>query len=123
MAEILYKELSYAVVGAAMEVHRTLGSAFLEGVFEEALAHEFDLQHIPYEQQKWLPVFYQGKQVGKFRADFVVDGKIILELKAVKAINEIHEAQAHNYLAASGLRLAIILNFGAPSLEFKRIVK
>lgn len=130
MTEILYKDLSYAVVGAAMEVHRTLGSAFLEGVFEEALAHELDLQGIPYEQQKWLSVFYKDKQVGKFKADFVVADKIIpstssghrLELKAVKEINEIHEAQAHNYLAASGLRLAIILNFGAPSLEFKRVV-
>ena len=123
MAEILYKEFSYVIVGAAMEVHKTLGSAFVESVFEGALAHEFDLQGIPYERQKRLPVFYKGKQVGEFIADFVVDGKIILELKAVKEINKIHEAQAHNYLAASGLRLAIILNFGAPSLEYKRIVK
>jgi len=138
VAEILYKELSYKIIGAAMEVHRTLGAAFLESVYELALAHEFDLRGIPYERQKRLPVFYKGRQVGEFIADpsatlrtcFVVDGRIIpstssghrLELKAVKEINEIHEAQAHNYLAASGLRLAIIPNFGAPSLEFKRIV-
>ena len=119
----MYRELSYAIVGAAMTVHRELGSAFLEKVYESALAHEFDLQGIPYECQPQLPVFYKEKQVGWFKPDFIVDGKIILELKAVKAINEIHEAQAHNYLAASGLRLAIILNFGAPSLEFRRIVR
>lgn len=121
MTDILYKELSYAIVGAAMAVHRTLGSAFLESVYELALAHEFDLRGIPYERQAQLPVFYKGKQVGWFKPDFIVDGKIILELKAVKAINEIHEAQAHNYLAASGLHLAIILNFATPSLEYKRI--
>lgn len=62
MAEILYKELSYKIIGAAMEVHRTLGSAFVESVFEGALAHEFDLQGVSYERQKRLPVFYKGKQ-------------------------------------------------------------
>lgn len=80
------------------------------------------MRSISYQRQLQLPVFYKEKQVGWFKPDFIVDGKIILELKAVKAINEIHEAQAHNYLAASGLHLAIILNFGAPSLAFKRIV-
>jgi len=70
-----------------------------------------------------LPVFYRDEQVGEFKVDFVIEDKIILELKAVKEMNEIHEAQAHNYLAASELRLAIILNFGAPSLEFKRVVR
>jgi len=105
-----------------MTVHRALGSAFLEQVYESALAHEFDLLGISYQRQPQLPVFYKEQRVGWFRPDFIVDGKVILELKAVKAINEIHEAQAHNYLAASGLRLAIILNFGAASLQFKRIV-
>jgi len=122
VADILFKELSYAVVGAAMAVQGTLGSAFLESVYEAALAHEMDLRGIAYERQAELPVFYKGTQAGFFKADFVVEGKIILELKAVKAINEIHQAQAHNYLAASNLRLAIILNFAAPSLEYKRIV-
>ena len=122
MVEVLYRELSYEIVGAAMTVHRALGSAFLEQVYESALAHEFDLLGISYQRQPQLPVFYKEQRVGWFRPDFIVDGKVILELKAVKAINEIHEAQAHNYLAASGLRLAIILNFGAASLQFKRIV-
>ena len=77
VAEILYKELSYAIVGAAIEVHRTLGSAFVESVYELALAHELDLRGIPYERQTELPVFYKDKQVGWFKADFVVDGRII----------------------------------------------
>ena len=131
MAEVLYKALSYEVVGAAMTVHTTLGSAFIESVYEGALAHELDLRGIPYPRQPQLPVSYKEKQVGRFKPDFIVDDKIIpstssgrrLELKAVKALNEIHEAQAHNYLAASGLRLAILLNFGSPSLQFKRIIK
>jgi len=123
MAEVLYRALSYEVVGAAMTVHTTLGSAFVESVYELALAHELDLRGVSYRRQPQLPVSYKEKEVGWFKPDFIVDDKIILELKAVKALNEIHEAQAHNYLAASGLRLAILLNFGSPSLQFKRIIK
>lgn len=123
MAEILYKELSYAIVGAAIEVHKILGSAFLEAVYQKALAYELTLRKIPFEEQKILPVYYKGQLVGEYKPDFVVDGKIILELKAVTAITSAHEAQAQNYLAATGLHLAIILNFGADKLEQKRVVK
>jgi GxxExxY protein len=110
-------------VGAAMEVHRTLGPGFLEAVYEAALAHEFTLRGIPFERQKELPVYYKGQLVGHYVADFVIDGQIILELKAVSALTKAHEAQAHNYLAATGLRLAILINFGAESLQQKRIVR
>ena len=123
MSTILFKELSYAVVGAAMEVHRTLGPGFLESVYEEALAHELALRGIPFERQKRLPVQYKGQLVGEYVADLIVDDEIILELKAVSKITAAHEAQAHNYLAATGLRLAILLNFGASSLQQKRIVR
>ncbi len=123
MAEIIYKELSYAIVGAAMEVHRVLGPGFLEAVYQKALAHELTLRGIPFERQKELPVYYKGQLVGHYVADLVVDGQIILELKAVSALTKAHEAQAHNYLAATGLRLAILLNFGAESLQQKRIVR
>ena len=122
MAEILYKELSYAVVGAAMEVHRVLGPGFLESVYEAALGYELAQRGIPYERQKRLAVAYKGELVGEYAADMVIDDKIILELKAVSAIGGAHEAQAHHYLAATGLRLAIILNFGARSLQQKRVV-
>ena len=106
-----------------MEVHRALRPGFLESVYEAALAHELALRGISFEQQKRLPVQYKCQRVGDFVADLVVDGQIILELKAVSRLTAVHEAQAHNYLAATGLRLAIILNFGAASLQQKRIVR
>ncbi len=123
MAEIIFKELSFAIVGAAMEVHNQLGPAFLEAVYQKALAYEFTLRGILFEEQKVLPVHYKGQLVGEYKADFVVDGKIIIEIKSVSALAKAHEAQALHYLAATGLQLAIILNFGAPSLQYKRIVK
>jgi len=123
MTRILFKELSYKIIGAAMEVHRILGPGFLEAVYEAALAHELTLRGIPFERQKELPVYYKSQLVGHYVADFVVDGQIILELKAVSALTKAHEAQPHNYLAATGLRLAILFNFGADSLQQKRIVK
>jgi len=100
-------------------------------VYEAALAHELTLRGIPFERQKELPVYYKGQLVGHYVADFVVDGQIILELKGVSALTKAHEAQAYNYLAATGLRLAILLNpstssghrFGAESLQQKRIVR
>lgn len=106
-----------------MEVHRVLGPGFLESVYEEALAHEFELRRIPYERQKRLPVQYKGRLVGDYVADFVVGEQVILELKAVSGLTKMHEAQAHNYLAATGLRLAIMINFGEASLKQKRIVR
>ena len=123
MVEILHKDLSFQIVGAAMEVHRTLGPGFLEAVYEGALAHELGLRGIGFERQKRLPVRYKGQLVGDYVADFVVEDQIVLELKAVSRFNPTHEAQAHNYLAATGLRLAILLNFGAPSLQQQRVVR
>lgn len=122
-SEILYKELSYAIVGAAMEVHRILGPGFLESVYQAALAHEFSLRGIPFEQFRRLPVTYKGAPVGEYVADFVVNEQIIVEIKAVSSLNAVHEAQALNYLAATGFRLALLLNFGAESLQRKRIVR
>jgi GxxExxY protein len=123
MAEIVHKELSYAIVGAAMEVHRVLGPGFLEAVYQTALAHELALRGIRFEQFKRLPVAYKDVLVGEYVADFVVEDAVILELKAVSALTPSHEAQAINYLAATGFRLAILLNFGAPSLKYQRLVR
>lgn len=123
MAEILYPELSYAVVGAAMEVHTVLGPGFLENVYETALAHELTLREIPFVTQLPLPVSYKGRLVGQYAADVVVDDKIILELKAVSRMNDAHVAQVHHYLTATGLRLAILINFGAKSLQYQRIIR
>jgi GxxExxY protein len=123
MAEILYKELSFAVIGAAMEVHKQLGSGFLESVYQKALAHELRLRNIPFEEQVHLKVVYKDILVGEYIADFIVENKIILELKSATSISEAHKTQAINYLAATGLELAIILNFGEPSLKQQRIVR
>jgi GxxExxY protein len=109
---ILYKELSYANVGAAMEVHNVLGSGFLEAVYQSALAHEFAARDIAATRERQLPVLYKGHKIGYYVADFVVDEKIIVELNAVSAISRDHKAQAINYLVATGFQLAILLNFG-----------
>lgn len=95
--EFLYKDLTYAIIGAAMEVHSILGPGFLESVYEEALAHEFDLRGIPYERQAKLAVRYKGIVAGEFRADFLVGGKVVVELKAIKALTDGDEAQLLNY--------------------------
>ena len=118
--EFLYKDLTYAIIGAAIEVHRILGPGFLESVYEEALAHEFELRGIPYERQAKLAVRYKEIIAGEFRADFLVDGKVVVELKAIKALTEGDEAQLLNYLKGTGYRVGLLLNFGAPSLEHKR---
>jgi len=119
---MLYEELSGAVIGAAMEVHTLLGSGFLESVYAHALALEFGAREIPFERQTPISVFYKRVQIGEYRADFLIDGKIILEIKAAGALIPEHQAQALHYLTATGLRLALLLNFGARSLQFKRII-
>ena len=104
----LYKELSYAVIGAAMEVHRILGPGFLESVYKEALAHEFDLRDISYQRQVKLNVRYKEIIAGEFRADFLIDEKIVVELKATKSLTEIDEAQLLNYLKGTGYRVGLL---------------
>ena len=120
---MLYEELSYATVGAAIEVHRLLGSGFLEAVYEQALAQELTLRGIPFRRQVSLLVTYKGACAGEYRADFVIDERIILEIKASSTLSPAHEAQAHHYLAATGLRLALLFNFGRKSLQIKRVIR
>jgi GxxExxY protein len=126
--EFFHKDLTYAIIGAAMEVHKVLGPGFLESVYEEALAHEFDLRGIPYQRQARLAVRYKEIVAGEFRADFLVDSKVVVELKAVKALTEGDEAQLLNYLKGTGYREICEIceicgyNFSAPSLEHKRRV-
>ncbi|MCS6911364.1 MAG: GxxExxY protein [Anaerolineales bacterium] len=123
MAEILFKELSYAIIGAAMAVHSELGPGYLEKVYSNALAHEFSLRNIHFETGVSLPVTYRGVIVGNYEADFIVEGQIVVETKVASSFHPRHEAQALNYLAATNLRLAILLNFGAEKLQYKRIVR
>jgi GxxExxY protein len=105
-----------------MEVHSTLGAGFLESVYEEAFAHEMQLQGVSFERQKALPVYYKDKQVKEFFCDFWVDGKVLVEIKALKALTGTEEAQIMNYLKATGVKLGMLLNFGEASLKFKRLV-
>lgn len=121
-SSVIYKDLSYDIVSAAIKVHNTLGSGFLEKVYENALTIELRNRGIKCEQQKSLQVFYDNHLVGDYVADILVENKIILELKVVQEISDIHKAQVINYLKATGLRLGIILNFASPRLGFQRIV-
>jgi len=123
MAEILFKELSFAIVGAAMEVHKILGPGFLESVYQAALEKELTLRRIPFCHQAELPVTYKGDLIGVYKADLVVDSKIIVEIKGISRLNPSHNAQALHYFAATGLELAILIDFGMSSLEYRRIVK
>lgn len=120
--KLLYKELTFPIIGAAMEVHRVLGPGFLESVYEEALAHEFKLRKIEYERQVKLDVRYKTVVAGKFRADFLINQKIVVEIKATKGLTEIDEAQLLNYLKGAGYQVGLLLNFGTPSLQHKRRV-
>ena len=110
------------VLGCAYKVSTTLGSGFLEKVYENALAHELSRQGLKAQQQAPIKVLYDGAVVGEYVADIVVDGSVLVELKAVKALDEVHKAQCINYLKATGLTVCLLLNFGIPSLEVKRIV-
>ncbi len=123
MNNLIYKEESYAIVGAAMAVHRTLGLGFSEKVYQEALALELEAQGIPFEREKQLHITYRGQQLKQdFYADFVCYSKIIVELKAVSAILPEHQMQITNYLRCADMKLGLILNFGRTSLESQRVV-
>ncbi|MBN1795872.1 MAG: GxxExxY protein [Sedimentisphaerales bacterium] len=121
-SDLMHSEITREIIGAAMEVHRTLGSGFLESVYEEALAIEFNLRKVQYERQKNINVIYKGLLAKQFICDFLVDHKVLVELKAIKAITGVEEAQLLNYLKATGLELGLLINFGEQSLKYKRLV-
>ncbi len=123
MADILYKDESYAIIGKCMEVHNNLGAGFLEIVYKDALEYEFRKANIPYEREKEYKVNYKGIILPHhFYADFVVYDKIILEVKGVSGITDEFTAQALNYLKVSQNKLALIVNFEELKLNYKRIV-
>ena len=114
---------TYNVIGAAMEVHRHLGSGFLEAVYQEALEREFRIRKIPFRSQPTIPVYYKGEELEKkYQPDFICYEEIILEIKALSSISGIEKAQLINYLKSTGLNVGLLVNFGGRSLEYKRFV-
>jgi GxxExxY protein len=114
---------TYAIIGAAMTVHRELGYGFLEAVYQDALEKEFQFLNIPYRRECRLPIFYRGQQLNSFyQVDFICFDSVIVELKALQQLSGTEEAQVINYLRASNLHRALLLNFGTKSLQHKRLV-
>lgn len=115
-------ELSGAVIGCAFTVLNTLGAGFLEKVYENALTHELRKAGLVAAQQHGVKVWYDGAIVGEYFVDLLVENALLVELKTVKALDEMHRAQCLNYLKATGLRLCLLLNFSRPRLEISRVV-
>jgi GxxExxY protein len=114
---------TYAIIGAAIEVHRTLGHGFLEAVYQEAMALEMQERGIPFEKEKCLTIFYKGNPLAcRYKADFLCFGRIIVEMKALADITGSHRAQAINYLKATRSQRGLVINFGLPSLKHERVV-
>lgn len=121
--ELLFKEEVYAIVGAAMEVSNEFGAGFLEGVYQEALEIELRDRRIPFAAQVPIEISYKGRRLVKqYIPDFICHDQVIVEIKAIKQLTSIEEAQLLNYLKATGRPVGVLLNFGSPRLEWKRMV-
>ena len=123
MDNFLYKDETYAIIGAMMEVHKTLGCGFLEAVYQEALSIEFEKRSIPFKGQPKIDIFYKGTKLTKFYIpDYICYDKIVVEIKALSGLIAEHESQLLNSLKASNLRVGVLANFGEKSLKYKRLI-
>lgn len=121
--DILFKDESYKIIGACMAVHHELGNGFLEAVYQEALEIEFQLRQIPYEREVELEIFYKDQILEKkYQADFICFNEIIIELKALSALESSHKSQVINYLKATDLQLGLLINFGQASFVSQRVI-
>jgi GxxExxY protein len=116
-------ELTGKIIGCAMELHRILGNGFQEFIYQKALAIEMANQGLTFNREHEMDILYKGEQIGQRRVDFFVEGKIMVELKAVIQMEDVHLAQAINYIEAYGLGIGLLINFGNTSLQFKRVMK
>jgi len=121
--EYKYSEITALIIRCAMNVHGRLGNGFQEVIYQRALEIEFTDEGIPFEREFEMPIFYKGKCIGSRRVDFLVNEKISVELKAQISLEPVHLAQAINYLEAYKLEVGLLINFGAKSLQFKRVTK
>ncbi|MCF6183414.1 MAG: GxxExxY protein [Bacteroidales bacterium] len=118
-----YSELTGKIIGCAMEVHKILGNGFQEVIYQRALAIEMHQQGLSFSREHEMDIFYKGERIGGRRVDFFVEEKIMVEIKAVIKLEDVHLAQAINYLEAYGLDIGLLINFGSRSLQFKRVMK
>jgi len=119
--EYKYSELTSKIIGCAMTVHKTLGNGFQEVIYPRALAIELRLAGIEFSREFEMPIFYREEQIGTRRVDFLIEGNISVELKAISKLEDVHFAQAINYLKAYNLEIGLLVNFGETSLNFKRL--
>ena len=118
----IFDILSKKTIGVAIEVHKTLGPGFIEIIYHNAMKKELDIQNIPFETEKEIIIKYKNEQVGLHRLDLLINNDIIVELKAVKEITDVHLSQIISYLKATGLNVGLILNFSKPKIDIKRVV-
>ena len=120
---LLHNDLTRRIIGCAMQVHSTLGNGFQEVIYQRALKLEMECAGLQFEREKDMPVYYRGVEIGSRRVDFFVEGMVMVELKAIILLEDVHLAQAMNYLEAYNMELGLLINFGARKLEFKRVHK
>jgi GxxExxY protein len=120
--EYKYSEITHKVIGCAMRVHSALGNGFQEVIYQRALEIELQFTGFDFKREYTMPIYYNGKRIGTRRVDFLVMNVVSVELKAVTALEDVHLAQAINYLEAYDLELGLLINFGAKSLQYKRIL-
>lgn len=120
--ELKYSDITEKVIGCAMTVHSSMGNGFQEVIYQRALEIEMRMNGLEFAREVEMPLYYRGQGIGTRRVDFLVEGKISVELKALTKLEDVHLAQAMNYLEAFNLEVGLLINFGSPSLEFKRVL-